>query len=47
MKDKLGIDNRTKKEMEEPDIDVTIEDIHEKIAKEKEQRRGASQPKRG
>ena len=44
VKDKLGIDNRTRKEMEEPEIDVTIEDIREQIAKEKERQREPANP---
>ena len=40
----LGMNNRTRKEMEELDIDVTIEDIREKIAKEKEQQREPANP---
>ena len=39
VEDKLKINDKTRKEMEEPDVDVTIEEIREKIAKEKEQQR--------
>ena len=44
VKDGLGIYKRTRKDMEEPDIDITIEEIHKKIAKEKEQRREPANP---
>ena len=44
VKDRLGIYKRTRKEMEEPDIDITIEEIHKKIAKEKEQQREPANP---
>ena len=33
------MDNRTSREIEEPVIEITIEEIHEQIAKEKEQQR--------
>ena len=33
------MDNRTSREIEEPVIEITIEEIHKQIAKEKEQQR--------
>jgi hypothetical protein len=37
--DKLGKDNRTRREVDEPDIDITTKKIHKQIAKEKQQQR--------
>ena len=39
VKDQLGTDNGTGKEMQDPDIEITIEKIYKQIAKEKEQQR--------
>ena len=38
------MDNRTSREIEEPVIEITIEEIHEQIAKEKEQQRKPTTP---